>query len=377
MVEPPARTSKKEYSIVNAKQTLAGLCLLALAGATQAQTPWYDSVKLKGDARFRYQSTDEEGKDVRERWRFRGRISADAKVNDEVDIGLRLVTNTGDPISDNQTMGDNWEDRQTRFDRVFFRWTPVEDLRLTAGKMGQPWQAVADLVMSGDANPEGLAANYALKGEVADLLAHGGAFVVKERSSADETMLYTGQAAVKFKFAEKDYLMVGGTIYSYDNVEGFELLGDPSKSFGNSSRTETDEEGVETKFYTTGYVLVEGFAEAGLTLGSIPFTAAVQYLVNTEADDDDTAYLGSLSAKLPHGFGIGYQYRYLEKDSTLGVFGESTDFGNGTDIKGHIPYVSYSISKNFGVKVQYAMGQKGLDNGKDIDTFKVDVSAKF
>jgi hypothetical protein len=111
---------------------------------------------------------------------------------------------------------------------------------------------------------------------------------------------------------------------------------------------------------------------------AMPVKIGAQYLVNTEADDDDTAYLGYASVKLPAGFSAGYQYRYVEKDSTFSGLAESTDFSNGgVDIKGHIPYVKYQISKNFDIKAQYAMGQKGIDDGKDIETFKIDLACKF
>jgi len=106
-------------------------------------------------------------------------------------------------------------------------------------------------------------------------------------------------------------------------------------------------------------------------------TLAAQYMVNTDADAYDTGYLGGASVKLPAGFGVGYQYRYLEKDSTFGAFGETTDFINGTDLEGHVPYVSYDISKNFNIKAQYAFGEKGLDNGADVEVIKVDLACKF
>jgi predicted porin len=344
---------------------------VAAAASGQEKSSWSDSIKLKGDARFRFQNTDEEGKDSRERWRFRGRVGVDAKVNDTVKAELRLVTNVGDPISDNITMGgigNPFDDPRAALDRVNFAWTPVEFLTMRFGKMGQPWIAVDDLVMSVDANPEGIAANGKLELGALGLNVHGGAFVIQERKAAEETMLYTAQAAAKFKLGEKNYVMAGGTVYSYENVEGFEPLGDNN----NTTVTVGDDEVMANEF-----MIVEAFAEVGLTLG-VPLTFKAQYMVNTEADDNDTGYLGSASVKLPAGFSAGYQYRYVEKDATYGALAESTDFGNGgVDIEGHIPYVRYQISKNFDVKAQYAMGQKGVDDGKDIETFKIDLACKF
>jgi hypothetical protein len=363
----------------------AGSGLAQEKAPEKAQEPkksWTDSLKFGGDVRARYQSTAEEAKDTRERGRFRARLTLDGKVNDEVSAGLRLVTNVGNPITDVVDMGSSFDDKVARFDRVFLRWVPVEDLALTFGKMAQPWISVADLVYSVDMNPEGAAANYALKGDAFDLLFNGGAFLPQERSSDEETMLFSGQAAVRIPTGGKDYVVAGGSLFLYDGLKGYAPLYDPTKSFGNTTVTTTtmvDGEPVETLQYATDFTVVEGFVEAGFDVGC-PLVVGAQYAVNTDADAYDTAYLATaqLGKVADKGsWAVGYQYRYLEKDAVLGVFAESTDFGSGTNVKGHIPFVQYGIGKNFDVKMQYAMGQKGLENGKDIETFKIDLNAKF
>jgi len=355
---------------------MTGVMAAGMAGNVVAQekaTTWADSIKLSGDARFRYQNTDEEGRESRERWRYRGRIGIAAKVNDQVTANLRFVTNTGDPISDNVTMTGGFGDTSAALDRVFFTWTPVDDLSLRFGKMSQPWISVDDLVFSGDVNPEGIAANFKIGMDGVSLMLHGGAFVLEERRADDESMLYSGQAAVRFDLADKQYVMIGGSIYSYDGIKGYEIIGKAEKN----STIKVGEMDKEKVLYAGDYSIVEGFVKAGLNLG-VPVTVGAQYMVNTDAiSDKDTGYLGMFEASLPAGFKVGYQYRYVEKDANLGTFAENTDFGNGTDVKGHIPYVSYAINKNFSVKVLYAMGQKGTDNGADISTFKIDLACRF
>ncbi|NCQ33991.1 hypothetical protein GW813_02710, partial [bacterium] len=135
---------------------MTGVMAAGLAGTATAQektaekVSWADSIKVGGDVRFRYQDTTEDGKENRERWRFRGRVKANAKVNDQVKAEIRLVTNAGDPISDNITMGgigDPYDDANVAIDRANFTWTPVDPLSLKFGKMGQPWVVANDLVM--------------------------------------------------------------------------------------------------------------------------------------------------------------------------------------------------------------------------------------
>lgn len=352
---------------------MSGLMLTGIAGSTIAQevkASWTDSVKVSGDTRLRLQYNEEESKVDRARWRFRGRVGLSGQVNDEVKAEIRFVTNVGDPTSDNITMGgigDPFEDPSAAMDRANFTWTPVDVLALKFGKMGQPWTVVDDLVMTSDANPEGIAANATFGMDAVALMLHGGVFVLQERKADDDTMLYTGQVAAKF--GDKQYVMVGGTVYSYSSMKGFAPLGD------NNNTTVTVG---EDKLVANEFTVVEGFVEAGFDIAKLPVKVGAQYIVNTEADSNDSGYLGSASVKLPAGFSAGYQYRYVEKDATFSGLAESTDFSNGgVDIKGHIPYVKYQISKNFDVKAQYAMGQKGLDNGKDLNTFKIDLACKF
>jgi hypothetical protein len=84
------------------------------ADAPKAKTPeWIDRVTLKGDLRYRYEFTSDETKNAagvqttadRYRDRIRGRLNVEAKVNDEVTLGLGIASGeNGDPRSSNQTL---------------------------------------------------------------------------------------------------------------------------------------------------------------------------------------------------------------------------------------------------------------------------------
>lgn len=360
---------------------LAAALAASLASAQEAKKSWTDALTMKGDARFRFQSSDEEGKaeQPRIRLRFRGRLSLDAKISDELKAGFRLVTNTGDPISDNVTMTDVFNDKPATFDRVFVQYAPLDGVTLIGGKMAQPWIAVSDLVFSADMNPEGAAARGALKlDDGIELKGTAGYFVIQERSTGPETSLLAGQVAAVLKPADKTTLTVGASLFAFDGVKGERLLHNATNAYGNTtSKAGTAPD--DYLVYANDYQVVEGFARLELNPG-IPISIGGQYAVNTEADEEDTGYLVELrlgKASDPGSFEIGYQYRRLDKDVTLGVFAESTDTGNGTNVEAHIPYVKYVISKRFDVKLQYAVATKDRVKGTDLDTFKADFSASF
>ncbi len=351
------------------------------AGAQEVKKSWTDTLTWKGDVRYRFQSTDEEGKEEQPRLRnrFRARLSLDAKVNEDVKAGVRIVTNAGEPITDHVTMSGSFDDKPARIDRAFLDWKVAEGLNLAAGKMAQPWIAVSDLVFSADMNPEGVVARAKLGlDEGADLIASAGYWVVQERATAGETSFVSAQAALQLKPAEQTSVVFGASLFAFDGVEGEQLLFDEAKSFGNTTR-KVGAGDAAYLVYGTGFTVVEGFARVEFNAG-LPVAIGGQYAVNTEADRDDTAFLGEIrlgKASAPRSWEVGYQYRELEKDSVLGVFAENTDTGNGTNVRAHIPYVRYAVSKNFDIKLQYAIAEKGLNNGTDLNTFKADFTVGF
>lgn len=360
--------------------TATGLAVGAVR-AQETKRSWTESLTWKGDVRYRFQSTDEEGKEEQPRLRnrFRARLSLDAQVNEDVRAGVRVVTNAGEPITDHVTMSGAFDDKPARIDRAFLDWKAAESLNFVAGKMAQPWVAVSDLVFSADMNPEGVVVRTQRElREGACLIASTGYWVIQERATAGESSFVSAQAALQLKPAEKTAAVFGASLFAFDGVEGQRLFFDEGRSFGNTTRKVGEGEDAHL-VYNTGFTVVEAFARVEFDAG-LPLAIGGQYAVNTEADRDDTAFLGEIrlgKASAPRAWEIGYQYRELEKDSVLGVFAENTDTGNGTDVRAHIAFVRYAVSKNFDIKLQYAIAEKGLNNGADLNTFKADFTVGF
>jgi hypothetical protein len=360
------------------------------AGATPAKpaSSWADKVTVKGDVRFRFETIDQEGKDVRERARIRARVGAYGKVTSELDTGIELsTTEDGDPVSSNQTLGGNLDRENAYFDLVYLDYHPeaLPGARLVAGKMENPFIRVCDLTWDNDLNPEGLALKF--KGENEDSafawFLNGGGFWVQERKEDDETMLYGAQAAVKFNMDETSYVQGGVGYYLYDNIEGVTVLNsDPTKGQGNSVEKITDDAtgDVIEALYLNGYELADVFLEAGFDIG-IPVTVYANYVVNSDADDEDTGYLAGFrlgKTKEPGSFDFDYNYRSLEKDAVVGAFTDSDSFGGGTDGEGHRFAVGYQIAKNLKGNVTYFMDDIGVSgDSSSYDRLQVDLNAKF
>jgi hypothetical protein len=365
------------------------LVIAALAGAmlasyqvrseeTTAKTDWSDKLTLKGDVRFRYETIDDSGAtETRDRARIRARLGAYATVNDEVDAAIALASGNDDPTSSNQTLDEGFSSKEINLDLAYIDLHPelIGGNNIILGKMKMPFIAVNDLMWDTDVNPEGAGLNIELSvDDNIKLLVNGGGFWVEERSSADDTMLYGAQAAAEIK-SDALKILGGASYFTYDNIEGYAPIFDSEDGFGNS--VNEDEEGALT--YATGFDIIELFAKIGFDLG-LPVELAGNYVMNQDADDDDTGYMLGLKLgklKKTGSFEFGYSYRELEADAVLGIFADSDAWGGGTDGDSHKLCAGYQVAENVSAHLTYFISTQGLDNGDDYDRLQADVIVKF
>jgi len=95
--------------------------------------------------------------------RFRLRVNANAKLNDDISGGLTLASgDINDPISANQTTNQFYTRKAIAIDKAFVNYNPhqFKPLTLTGGKFAYPWFNT-ELTWDKDLNPEGLAQTLA------------------------------------------------------------------------------------------------------------------------------------------------------------------------------------------------------------------------
>lgn len=364
----------------------------AVAGAQDTglkvdNVKWAETVKVKGDLRYRVEQVDEEGKDVRDRERIRARLGVDGKANDEVSVGLQMATGASDPVSRNSTLsgGFGGDDMDFGLDLAYIKYAPVDGVEGSAGKIKNPFINVGDLIWDTDLTPEGVAVNTKIGSDKGvEAFGNAGYIWVEERAGeSDDTKLYAGQAALKVRFTPETYVLAGGSYYAYDNMENYAVIDwqDLNKSYGNSTRKVVDGS-VTNLVYANEYTTVEGFAEAGIWMG-VPLRVFGQYAVNTDADAFDTAYLAGAAigkAKNPKTYEVSYNYYEVEKDAVVGAFADSDRHGGGTDGKGHKFAAKYQMAKNFQLGASYFMNDKTIsDDAKEhnYDRVQLDLVASF
>lgn len=359
---------------------MLGVCM---CGQVMADGTWAEKVRVKGDIRYRHEIIDQDGKDSRTRQRVRARAEIAATISEELSAAIKVASGSDDPVSSNQTLDNGFTSKGINLDKAYFDWHPAATpgLSIIGGKMSKPWVMVKDLVWDGDLNPEGLAALYTCEMNGITLMANAGGFWLDERKADDDTMLYSGQLAMEMKPGGAKVL-VGGSLYSFDNMEGFTTLVDSEDGFGNTVIEEVGADGeVESLAYANEFEEVEGFVAISAKAGDVPVKCYGNYVVNNDADEDDTGYLVGVKvgkAKDPGTFELDYNYRELERDAVVGAFSDSDSFGGGTDGKGHKVSGKYQIAKNWKFGAAYFINELGLDGeSTDYNRLQVDLIAKF
>jgi hypothetical protein len=96
---------------------------------------------------------------VRDRFRYRVRFYANAKLNDDISGGIALASgDVYDPITTDQDANGGFTRKPFSLDKAFLQYTPhqVSPLTLIGGKFAYPWYNT-ELTWDKDLNPEGAA----------------------------------------------------------------------------------------------------------------------------------------------------------------------------------------------------------------------------
>jgi hypothetical protein len=307
----------------------------------------WENLKISGDLRYRHEMIDDETKDeVRNRHRIRARIMLDAMVTDAIDVGLRLASGSDDPISTNQTLGDGFTSKGIQLDLAYFDVRPasVKGLHIVGGKMKNPYHRPAGmgLIWDGDLNPEGLALRYNVKNaaENTKLFVSAGYMWVIENGQDDDVNLIGGQTGATVKLGQAD-LTAGVGYFTYTNADDFL--------------------GME-------YNELELFGEVGMKLGAQPFALVFDYVMNNDADEEDTGMLVGATfgkKKNPGSWDVKVFYEELKANAVLPEFTDSDFGGGGTNAKGLILGAGIRVMEKADLGATYFINTRHIAEGQD------------
>jgi len=342
-----------------------------------AAVSWAERMRWKGDFRYRYENIDEQGKDGRNRNRIRARAALEADVTPTVQVGIGLATGGDDPVSANVTLGGGGSKKEVNLDLAYFDWSGLANTHVLGGKfenyLVKP--AKTALLWDGDWRPEGLGVVW----DNGTFFAQGLGTWLEGDSRNGTEFGWVAQGGMKLKLGDTGKLMFGAGYSEFDIAGRTPVYGDPDDFYGNSYVVDPV---TGNLVFANNYHEVEAFAEYGFELAGRPLALFADYVVNTDADENDTGYLFGAkygSAKKQGTWDVGYFYEKLEADAVVGLVTDSDFGGGGTDVKGHALTGTYAFHDNWNFKATYFINDIDLASGNphDFDRLMLDLSFKY
>jgi len=354
----------------------AGLVSPSHAGEVEIEKAT-DKLKFSGDLRLRQESFffNYGGTNVsaaqadRHRQRYRLRWGVTANMQD-LTVGLRLASGTGEQTSTNQTFGNASNQKNIYIDQAFLQWKAHEYVRLTGGKMNNPfWRNYSsDLMWDSDLNPEGFAEQIELPaGDRLSLFGNFAQLPINEVSgSARDPWMFGNQLGASVKFSEDTKIRVGITNYAFTNERSNVFMASSTVDSPVLQEANTLVP-ASNNLLANSFNIMQYMMELTTHLGPLPLSLQADYVKNMAKNSaygvngQDKGYqYGAIvgKAKAAKTWEFAYFYKYLEANATIASFVDS-DFGlGGTNRKGHIMWVGYAPREYITLQAKYFITSK-------------------
>ena len=326
-----------------------------------ARTSWADKVAVTGDFRYRFDGTDDEGKEYVGLQRLRARLFVDGKVNDQTNVVMQLGTGGPNPRSQDATLSEDGASKDVTLRQAYVNWRPMTDVAVTAGKLPTPWVlSPIDYFHDSDYYPEGIAVRY---GAAEGFQANGFFLQIAERGGDDDTSMWGGQVAYS-----NDVFFANVTYQDFQKIQGY----NPCYN-GNCNGNTVDAGG--RLVYDYNLLQLRG----GVKIAGVGLFAS--WAQNGEADDEDTAYSFGVNygkVKDPGSWSVGALYQDVEKDALYGGMVDGTMGGGRTAHDGYVLSGAYGFSKNWSGSLLWFINEVDKTGDlHDYDRYQLDLLWKF
>lgn len=383
---------------------------------------WVTALKINGDFRGRFEGfyAGNPAFEDRARWRYRLRLGFTANLRDNLELGFRLASGNGDPISSNQTFDDNASKKPLAIDLAYLKWLALNSPGvagvLSVGKIENPF-VFSDLVFDGDYTPEGAGEQFSFTLSDAQLLkVNAGQFVLDELgNSGRDPYLFGGQVRLESIWSPKLNTSLGASILTITSPESLTSSAVPDINRGNLRKTKESADGRNVTLGAPVHGYTTFVADAAITyyLDHVPYHTGVfpvrlfgDYLRNFAADSANTGYQVGIQfgkAGRRKTWEASYRWKVLEgdawweelTDSDFGSYyqsgltpppppaGRSADSGYfaGTNTRGHVAKVGYSPFDSLQLNVIWfqteLIQEQPPDSDSDMNRVQVEAIVKF
>lgn len=322
-----------------------------------------------GDFRYRfdhreYELENPEKKSIE---RLRLRLGFNQNLNEKTQIDVRLASGPGRTTT-NQTLGANTESSsnyEVRIDRASLAYKFSDESKLTFGRMANPFYLVGgnDMAWDTDLNFDGITYKFASQFPTVETSLTLSHLILKEGTATAEPVgIHSAQLGNQFKIGETQTLGISLAYLQYAGVKGHSGLVSTTALNGNSGAACG-----ANQCYSEEYKISELGLEYGFPLMGKKFALFADYQTNSAVSENKNAYtVGFKWNRLKNAgdIALNYDFRRLEKDSTLGAFTDAESFNGGTNGEGHRVWIGYQIQDNLGLSFTTFMGKSFIAEGE-------------
>jgi hypothetical protein len=246
----------------------------------------------------------------------------------------------------------------------------------------------ADIVWDDDVAPEGFAQNFKFKpAEGTVLFLNTGQFVLDDDAAdSNAQWMFGEQVGTELALSDATKFTLAVADYYPTNIKK-STLGQVTIQDGNSRLgvCPAGTAAVAACTLTSQFNVVDVDAQLATKVGPLPITVMGTWIrnVNKTTSGKNFGYqtgvvLGKAAA--PNSWEVAYLYKYSETDSTLADLADS-DFGNGTNRRGHVTWAAYNFTKYLQAKAKLFMTKVADEalapNKNNIDRLQVDLMVLF
>jgi hypothetical protein len=359
--ELKAQVAALSQKIVEIEAREAEQAKVANNGEVAKAPGWQERISVTGDFRYRFDGTDDEGREYVGLQRLRARLFVDGKVNDTTNVVLQFGTGGPNPRSQDATLSEDGSSKDVTLRQAYVNWRPMKDMAVTAGKMPTPWALnPLDYFHDSDYYPEGIAVKY---GAADGFHATGHWLQVAERGGDDDTSMWGAQVGYS-----SDLFFANVGYQDFQKIQGY----NPCFT-GNCNGNTVDASGN----LVNDYNLLQA-------RGGVKFAGASlfgSWAQNLEADDEDTAFSFGVNygnVKDPGSWSVGALYQDVEKDALYGGMIDGTFAGGRTAHDGYVLSGAYGFSRNWSGSLLWFINEVDKTaNPHDYDRYQFDLLWKF
>jgi hypothetical protein len=363
-----------------------------LATGKSASVPaWAQNIKIKGDARIRYQYKHEKAahnysKDT-QIGRVRMRLGLEGRVNDQLMAGVGLATGSGDPRSTNISFGGYDTKKTMVLDYAYGKYSPLNGLNIIGGKMllNDALWTPTDLVWDSDITPEGgvIQINKDLGSKTSVFMNSGVLIVDADTSSdADAPTAYLFQPGITHKFNDDFSLKGAVSFQAFHNVKSH-----VRSSYSSASNSASTTSGSTMYLYdyqmlnpAVEFKIKEPFQALELNVETLKLLG--EYVNNLDVSDKGSGFclgfkLGQDKVAKWGDWQFKYLYAMLAKDAVLDVLPDSDRYGGKTSIRSHEGELTLGLGKNTSIGVDVYRSWRTLSARAPETLVQVDWNMKF